>query len=203
MKKIMFNDRCGLTNSVVLGQKTMTRRMLPKQVRKDSERCDKIFIRNNEIVLDFGVHGCERVCSLPYKVGEEVAIAQKYKDLPFNPFMGRGTTYTDAAGWENKMFVKAELMPNRLRMTAVKVERLLAISNEDCEKEGIWLDNSVTIDFPQAEDIHPYVFKVQGHKWFQPTPQIAYENLVRLTMGKKVLDANPWVLAYTFEYLED
>ena len=47
MKKIMFNDRCGLTNAVVLGQKTMTRCMLPKQVRKDSERCDKIFIRNN------------------------------------------------------------------------------------------------------------------------------------------------------------
>lgn len=48
-----------------------------------------------------------------------------------------------------------------------------------------------------------YELKVQGDKWFQPTPQIAYENLVRLTMGKKVLDANPWVLAYTFEYLED
>ena len=200
MKKIMFNDKCGLTNAVVLGLKTMTRRMLPKHMRYDSEHCNKVFIRNNELVVDFG-NGVEHTCDLPYKIGEEVAIAQKYKELP-NPFMGRGTTYTDAAGWENKMFVKAELMPNRIKMTGVKVERLLDISDDDCLKEGIWLDNSIMCDFPQAEGVHPYVFKVNGYEWYQPTPHIAFENLVRHTMGKKVLDANPLVLAYTFEYLE-
>ena len=79
MKKIMFNDKCGLTNAVVLGLKTMTRRMLPKHMRYDSEHCNKVFIRNNELVVDFG-NGVEHTCDLPYKIGEEVAIAQKYKD---------------------------------------------------------------------------------------------------------------------------
>ena len=53
MKKIMFNDKYGLTQAVLVGQKTMTRRVLKGYTQKH----------------------------LPYKVGEVIAIAQPYKDI--------------------------------------------------------------------------------------------------------------------------
>lgn len=33
MQKIMFNDRYGLTDAVIEGRKTMTRRLIPQLVR--------------------------------------------------------------------------------------------------------------------------------------------------------------------------
>lgn len=118
-----------------------------------------------------------------YKVGEEVAVAQKYKDLP-NPFLGRGTDYTDAAGWENKMFVRAELMPHRIRITDIKVEHLQDISDEDILREGIEKDGDV------------YSFNdYEGYK----TPQLAFKALINRVSGRGTWEMNPYVFAYSFE----
>ena len=42
----------------------------------------------------------------------------------------------DKPGWNNKMFVRADLMPHRIKITGIKLERLQDISEEDIYKEG-------------------------------------------------------------------
>ena len=67
MKKIMFNDKHGLTQAVLEGRKTQTRRiLLPHTVQE---------LRNGndyqEVIMLYS----------GYKVGEVVAVAQRYKDI--------------------------------------------------------------------------------------------------------------------------
>lgn len=108
MQKIMFNDRYGLAQAVLEGCKTMTRRVIGSYY--------------NEI-LDMS----------RYAKGEVIAIAQPYKDVP--PYKGHPgySNHRDlSVGWENKMFVKANLMPYFIKITNIRVERLQDISDEDC-----------------------------------------------------------------------
>lgn len=109
----MFNDRYGLTEAVLSGRKTQTRRIVP----------------------DGTPIGCweETEAKARYKVGEVVAIAQAYKDF--------GAFCIDSRAMTNKKFVKAEYMPHHIRVTNVRVERLQDISDEDCIKEGIEWDH--------------------------------------------------------------
>lgn len=68
----MFNDKFGLTQAVLEGRKTMTRRII-KLNATDEEYLDAAF--------DWDL--CESVIIgryAKYKIGEIVAIAQSYKD---------------------------------------------------------------------------------------------------------------------------
>lgn len=153
MKKIMFNDRYGLTQAVLEGRKTMTRRIInyPKKFhgkdvcgfyvyrrKVDGAITDVCMYDEEEIPIDEGQ-------ILPkYKIGEEVAVAQSYRDC--GGLIEAGVPRCDVicqtvgatnAGWNNKMFVKPELMPHRIRITGIGVERLQDISDEDCLREGL------------------------------------------------------------------
>ena len=88
----------------------------------------------------------ETVKHLPYKVGDIVAIAQPYKDI-----IECMAEYSDIiinvdgsinreykAGWTNKMFVRADLLPHHIRITDVKVEYLQDISDDEVLREGIY-----------------------------------------------------------------
>ncbi len=148
MKKIMFNDKYGLTQSVLEGRKTMTRRVikLPDGTEGiyDWTRSDfpapLISIRTKDGELH------DRFPA--YQVGEVVAVAQRYQDIPMDVMMQRRTDgKTDrwpfesllrqSHGCSNKQGVVASLMPHHIRITDIKVERLQDISDEDCLREGI------------------------------------------------------------------
>ena len=119
MKKIMFNDKFLLTQAVLDGWKTMTRRVL----------------KDNAPLGDWE----ETAKHFQYKIGEVVAIAQRYKDVfPDADFeMADECTFlTESRGWNNKLFVRAEKMPHHIEITDVRVERLQEISDEDCIREG-------------------------------------------------------------------
>lgn len=182
MKKIMFNDKYGLTQAVLEGRKTMTRRIMKPQ---------PTWVSGDGKIFDD---------SKPprYKVGEVIAIAQKYKDLP-NPFAGRGTTWRDAAGWENKMFVEAELMPHQIRITNVRVERLQDISDEDCLKEGVLRVPKVDHHFNKT---FYYTFEGAGEDVLFYTPKGAFAALIGKISGKGTLESNPWVFVYSFELVK-
>lgn len=118
MKKIMVSDKFGLTEAVLSGRKTMTRRICP----------DGTPLGN----------WAETVKKSRYQVGEVVAVAQRYRDFILNPI-----SIPADMGWFNKLFVRADLMPHQIRITNVRVERLQDISDEDCIKEGIWMAENV------------------------------------------------------------
>lgn len=174
MKKILFNDKFCLTQEVLSGNKTMTRRLLK----------DNVPLGNWE----------ETAKHLSYKVGEVVAIAQSYKTI-YSEIEGKDAAekfkkeYENTAGWNNKMFVKADLLPHHIRITDVKVDRLQEISEEDALREGI---EEFCFDYFLPNDYSkPFLM-----------PRDAFAFLIDKVGKKGDWDKNPLVAAYTFELVD-
>lgn len=187
MKKIMFSDKYCLTLAVLYGTKTMTRRVLKEGTP----------LGNWE----------ETVKHLPYKVGDIVAIAQSYKEVyPNADFEMVGDGFmTESAGWTNKMFVRADLMPHHIRITDIKLERLQDISEEDCLKEGIIFIESFSII---GEDAYFFAVKRKVGRMYDnilkffSSPQRAYADLIDKISGKGTWESNPWVVTYEFKLID-
>jgi hypothetical protein len=202
MKKIMFNDKYRLTQAVLEGRKTQTRRIIPKDFF--SLTWDK---RDDTLVYENSMGDFIDIRNSKYalcKAGEIVAVAQSYRDcggvneegIPMWEIISSKVGGTNA-GWSNKMYVKPELMPHQIRITNVRVERLQDISDEDCLKEGIIKGQCGSADthFMDAyyvpNDIQPYC-----------TPQDAYEILIDKVSGKGTWDSKTYVFVYDFELVK-
>lgn len=117
MKKIMFNDRYVLTDAAIEGIKTNTRRIEGgDQFQLAANSAEEFFYEKDAgyiVMCRQGVEIFRHKCR--YKVGEIVAVAQSYNsfyDDTYNPVL-----FPAGAGWDNKMFVKPELMPNQIRIS--------------------------------------------------------------------------------------
>lgn len=194
MKKIMFNDKYGLTQAVLGGRKTQTRRVIPKDFF--SLTWDK---RDDTLVYENSMGDFIDIRNSKYalcKAGEIVAVAQSYRDcggvneegIPMWEIISSKVGGTNA-GWSNKMFVRAELMPHYVIITAVSVERLRDISDVDCMAEGI------------------NYYEQEGFSWCSTeklfdTPREAYAALIDKVSGKGTWDSNPYVFVYDFELVK-
>lgn len=187
----MFNDRYGLTNAVIEGRKTMTRRLIP----------DEFFgltwdTRGNTLVYeneygDFIFIDVRHSKYTRYKLGEVVAVSQCYNDVV--------QEFTDLAfvpGSTNKMFVRADLMPHQIRITGIRCERLQDISDEDCVKEGVRV-GSQALEYPYYF-IDTKQFLICDYK----SPRRAFAALIDKVSGRGTWDRNPWVVAYEFELVK-
>ena len=208
MKKIMFNDKYGLTKAVLEGKKTQTRRVISDKILDKiklfqdeylNASCD--ILEGNDLIEAYMVNYPEK---LPYNVGEIVTVAQSYKYAGIKPeyivgYENYGTPITaiQSPGWTNKMFVKPELMPHQIRITNFRVEHLQDISDEDCLKEGI---------SPMIVGCEYYVFtfidKEKGCFLDYKTPREAYAALIDKVSGKGTWDKNPYVFVYDFELIK-
>ena len=177
MKKICFNDKFGLTQAVLDGCKTITRRIVTFTSCED-----KIHLSR-------------------YKVGEVVAIAQSYETvyheqgLETLDMLVSGWKYSK--GWRNKLFVRADFMTHHIRITDINVERLQDISDEDCLKEGIYEDSG-------DDEFPPSIFyEFDGNKddGFD-TPREAFAALIDKVSGKGTWESNPYVFVYVFELID-
>lgn len=193
MKNIMFKDKYCLTQAVLDGTKTMTRRVLKEGTP----------LGNWE----------ETTKHLPYKVGDIVAIAQPYKDIIESLPMYSGAILDEVgmpckeykAGWTNKMFVRADFMIHHIRITDVKIERLQDISDKECLREGV---KRASIGF-YAEGVKVKDWEKEAHretasgclKLF-PFPRQAFASLIDKVSGKGTWESNPWVVAYSFELVD-
>lgn len=213
MKKIMFSDKFLLTKAVLEGRKTQTRRLI---------KCRKTF--KGEWVAGFNIHirpSDKKVIGLPcmydaderefdggeilpkYKVGEVVAVAQSYRDcgglnedgIPMWEIISQKAGSSNA-GWDNKMFVHADLMPHQIRITSVRVERLQDISDEDCLKEGIRKvvnENGIYIQYYVGQGNNACSFE---------NPREAFAHLINKVSKKDVWQENPYVFVYDFELVK-
>lgn len=140
----MFNDRYGLTQAVIEGRKTMTRRLIPDEffgLTWDTRGNTLVYENEYGDFIDVRLSKYTR-----YKVGEIVAVAQRYQDIfdysnCVNPYAWEDDD--KPSGWTNKMLTKAKLMPHQIRIIGIKCERLRDISDEDCIKEGIFVNEYV------------------------------------------------------------
>ncbi len=195
MKKIMFNDKYGLTQAVLEGRKTQTRRIADTAgrlrditVRQALEEVNK----GRACLFDEG----RPLALSAYKLGETIAIAQKYADLAYDGEFFRllGKVIFEK-GCHNKMFVKADFMPHRIRITNIRVERLQDISEEDCIAEGVWRDDNVELEGTT------YWYHGLANSSFR-TPQQAYASLIDRISGKGTWESNPYVFVYDFELID-
>lgn len=208
----MFNDKYGLTDAVLKGRKTMTRRLVKQSVIDDAYEYQNTYFNNtfDEITLEDALINMfhENLIKLPYKIGEIVAVAQSYETLANSStqqlalMMETSSTFKKeycVAGWNNKMFVKADLMPHQIRITNVKLERLQDISDEDCLKEGVVEKRVDGICYTVGNFL--LYDRIKRMRAFN-TPQEAFAALIDKLSGKGTWDRNPWVFAYSFELVK-
>ena len=210
MKKIMFNDRYGLTEAVLKGHKTITRRIIGQDVVVDWNRRCKVhlpisgfqngtlYMDCREFLPDSGKfdYPAHKQYQPKYNVGEEVAIAQAYRDI--RDIIGDiqdGKSIKFMAGWNNKMFVKADWMPHRIRIKSIKAERLQDISEENCLKEGVekWIDCYIVSGIMENRGKNNVCFD---------SPREAFAALIDKVSWKGSWQRNPWVFAYEFELIK-
>lgn len=192
MQKIMFNDRYGLTDAVIEGRKTMTRRIIIPQPDFLSDNFGWAKRNNGDVILP------------KYGVDEVVAVAQSYEAAGFDPeYSIEGMLYAKKhAGWRNKMFVSAKYMPHQIRITGIRCERLQDISDEDCMKEGV-------LEHPyRGYMVDGIVYKNSKDKEYNgslqifDTPREAFAVLIDKVSGRGTWKSNPWVVVYEFELMK-
>ena len=206
MQKIVFNDRYGLTDAVIEGRKTMTRRLVSDRLWEIWTNYDDFC---NSVIGGIARGGTSvsreyyRECDFfkdkcRYKVGEIVAVAQSY----YNAFSSKCDIPVYGAdrtpGWLNKLFVRADLMPHQIRITGIRCERLQDISDEDCFREGIiesWYESTDTTTYGYADE-------KKGTAVEFDTPRKAFASLIDRVSGKGTWASNPWVVAYEFELVK-
>ena len=203
MKKIMFSERYGLEQAVIARRKNMTRRKVNTPPDMTYDFWNPVMGIDDKGKVYFTVDYCDgsrRDIYPQYQIGEELAIAQSYETLANSHYcselgmMDTPTTFKKefcGKGWGNKMFVKAEYMPHRIRITNIKLERLQDISEEDCLREGL---------LAGKQEPKMYGFKLpKGTVLSFMTPRDAFAALIDRISGKGTWLRNPWVFAYEFE----
>lgn len=186
----MFNDKYGLTEAVLEGRKTMTRRM----------------VKDGTPLGNWG----ETEKYAYYKIGEVVAVAQSYQTILDTVFgedqqwkygymrdveESYEKMWEDIKGRTNKMFVKADLMPHQIRITDIKMERLQDISDEDCLREGL-------IKVPDGFVPEEYFYTYCGADIDFAYAKTAFEDLIDKVSGYGTWESDPWVFAYSFELVK-
>ena len=192
MQKIMFNDKYCLTQAVLEGRKIQTRRVIKQE--------QKLQIR-----MEYGDDTKMWVYASKFYEGEVVAIAQNYNTIqrervasvqsfcnPIYDNFANTEILKSSPGWKNKMFVSPELMPHKVKITNVKVQRLQDITGNDIIAEGVRRDSSGMYTIPYKDDIDLAFPTVKG----------AYAFLIDKVSGEGTWKSNPWVFAYTFELIE-
>lgn len=131
-----------------------------------------------------------KYCKPKYKVGETVYLKEPYNDsasqyrilYKFNSDV-KGET---ASFWKNKLFMPESAARYFIKITAVRVERLQDISDEDCIKEGIRSIMDIT-----------YMNRVDDVGYL--SAEDAYAALIDKINGKGTWESNPFVWVYEFE----
>lgn len=207
MKKIMFSDKYGLTKAVLDGRKTVTMRLIPQSVLDSVDKFRVEYYNGTFDTLTFKeciehMLYVERNLKIPFHIQDEVAIAQSYmnciienKSFLHNVYYPEfGIKGRAPRGWDNKMFVRAELMPHRIKITGIRVEQLQDITDEDCLKEGLeWAHGLFYVNYN----------KDTGSRMnLGNTPREAFASLIDKVSGKGTWNSNPWVLRYEFELIK-
>ena len=176
MKGIMFSNEYGLEDAVLRGEKTRTWRE-DKKPR--------------------------------YKVGEIVAIKQCYRTIfrqNKEHSMAIGITSKNGyvsnfciehPGWVNKMFVKPDLMPHRIRIKSVMPCRLQCVNEEECLREGIKIDTETGCYI--CDGIY-----LKGNKMPRcfKLAKDGFRELIDRINGRGYWGRNPYGYAYEFELIK-
>ena len=197
MKKIMFNDKYGLTEAVLAQRKTQTRRIIPSADHENRRYEGAQKLTNPDGTKSVLAQFSDKRVMSAYAINEVVAIAQAYKNIPKFTQLSKQAVeeLNQSPGWNNKMFTKPDLMLHHIRITDIRVESLHDISKEDSLKEGIWCDDNVGLEGTT------YWYHGLANSSFR-TSQEAYASLINRISGKGTWNSNPYVFVYDFRLID-
>ena len=196
----MFNDRYGLTKAVISGRKTVTRRIVDPQGKYEELRWWQPCLEFEECLYGYTENEGWEVIEPRYNVGEIVAVAQRYDSFlhPNNGVIEHDyqTTALASKGWDNKMFVKADLMPHQIQIRDLRIERLQDISDDDCMKEGLEWQHGANMFYVNYNRTN------NSRKLLGDTPREAFASLIDKVSGRGTWERNPFVWRIEFELVK-
>ena len=220
----MFNDKFGLTKAVLEGRKTQTRRIVSQSlIDKYEEWYDDVC----SIAMPSGstietLRGWLLRKHTRYRAGEVVAVAQSYCSIAdelencnnatcvahYEKNVQKASEYIswiEHPGFNNKLFVAADMMIHRIRITDERVEKLQDISGDDCLKEGVVVNEpkikgGINMYYP-CEYLRSCAKEVGWGRVFH-TPREAFAHLINKVSRKDVWQENPYVFVYDFELVK-
>lgn len=192
MKKIMFNDKFDLTKAVFDYRKTQTRRLVCSHgndvIRINGKRIPfyQLSKYKESPMLSNKIFSCGR-----FTIGDIVAVAQRYYDIAYK----LNTDFSHLPGWNNKMFVKAYLMPRHIEITNIRLDHLQNINESDCIAEGIRRE----IRYGQVRDYF-WCSGLDNSRYI--SAREAYADLIDKICGKGTWSSNPLVFIYDFKLID-
>lgn len=198
MKSLIFSS--AMVQAILAGTKTQTRRIVkhqfPQQPDGDSRsietamyHSDRKLFKHNAIIY---------VRETFAKVGDRIFYKADNNDIENAGLKGMYNFK-----WTPSIYMPQELSRIALRITAIKVERLQNISENDAIAEGI---NKLNMSFMQSMTI-PILYQNYSNtrEIFNDglvNPVESYKTLWEKINGQGSWDLNPLVYAITFEVLE-
>lgn len=245
MKGILFIEP--LYHRTIAGNKTMTRRSgglkaINKEPAAWNIASNGHYIGPNKVTSVLFIKkniqpGCltdeDTVVLKPrYKIGEVLFLKEPYKtvdppvyieyafDKPNRTYKSGYVSDFKGLGYENKLFMPADFGREFIRITGIKCERLLDISDEDCIAEGCGTAGFIVDEKYKPFGYIDYLMRPDagnGYDFCDNTPLQSFISLYKLankmakfgssvphdSLPKEIDVPNIWVWAYTFEYLKD
>lgn len=112
-------------------------------------------------------------------------------------YFGRQVGFNDSVKWSNKLFMPAAAARAFIKITGIRCERLLDISDQDCIAEGIESEGEWT-GLPMWKNYCKTDKSVIKNYWADATN--SFLSLYKFANKVKSID-NIWIFAYEFEYL--
>ena len=104
------------------------------------------------------------------------------------------------------MFVKADLMPHRIRITNIRIERLQDISDEDVIHEGF---SNICFNKNMGNMLSEWYYDLSYYDAFGNSQSLhstiakeAYSYLIAKLYGWSLWNSNPYVFVYDFELVK-
>jgi len=215
MRGINFIEE--MYHQVIAGRKTMTRRASGLDMVNDTNiemnshvrsPDDWFLCKSTELKYTFifeNKHtGTHEFCAPRYKVGEVLYLKEPYiiehlaKGVETINYTFEHNSYDEGIIFKNKLFMPASAARAFIRITGIRCERLLDISDEDCIAEGVRAKGIFgCVNYTKSIE---YGMEVYGM-----TPKDSFISLYRFANKIKPTAEIPnlWVWVFSFQYLPD
>lgn len=124
-----------------------------------------------------------------YNVGEVLAVAQPYSTIP------GCEAFRDTPGWNNKLYVRADLMPHQIKITKVYTQKLQDITPNDCISEGVKMA-CVSLGYES------YFYLDEDPLILYHDAREAFTYLIEFISHFGIWDENPTVTVYEFQLIK-
>ena len=229
MKKILFNDKYGLTQAVLEGRKTQTRRIISRKTLDKIGLFQKEYygatfdkLEGVELLTHYFI--TEKLGKLPYNIGKVVSVAQSYKDVDSyysaayqrqHSIRGMIVDALDCVSNEDikkwfknrNDFKDKASWNNKMFVKPEYMPHQIHISNVRIERLQEISDDDCLKEGLEWDGVaHKYYVnydKTNGSKtYFKASPKESYAELIDKVSGKGTWESNPYVFVYEFNLIK-